>query len=108
MGTHSNHTGDLRSLDREIRHLQRRRKALEKDLTERVGFLQEHYSSMMVKSVLPIIRDKTGVPLTIVELLTQNERFRGNIGRLADHLLDKISDGIEFISDKLDKKKKED
>ena len=108
MGTNSNHIRDLRSLDKEIRHLQHRRKALEKDLDQKLGYLQENYSSMMMKSVMPVLRDKTGLPLTIVELLTQNERFRGNIGRLADHLLDKISDGIEFISDKLDGKRKED
>jgi len=93
----------LHSLNAEIHRLRRHRRALEHKIDERMEFLQGNYSSMVMKSVFPAIQGNSGVPSTIVELLTQNERIKGSVGRVANLVLNKLSDGLDFIADRFEK-----
>jgi hypothetical protein len=103
MTNYRNRLTGLRSLNAEIHRLQGHKKALENKIDAKMEFLQSNYSSMVMKSVFPAIQDKAGVPFTVVELLTQNERIRGSVGRVANLVLNKLSDGLDFIADKLEK-----
>lgn len=95
----------LELLDKKIFALKTRAKALEKQMDERLDYLQDNYSSMMMKSFIPAIGTKGGVAGSIIHLVLQNRRLQDSFGKLAEQLFNKVSDGVEFIVDKLDKKK---
>jgi hypothetical protein len=102
------HIGNLAELNHEIHRLQFKTRELEKKLDEKINYLQDNYSSMMMKSFIPAIIQKTGIVGSVVGLVFQNRRLQDSLSRLADQLFDKVSDGMEFIAEKLDKKKKPD
>jgi len=97
---------NLESLDREIIRLRSRTKELEKELDEKLDYLQDNYSSMMMKSFLPAIIQRGGIAGGILQFVFQNERLQDSILKLAERLFNKVSDGVEFIVDKIDGKKK--
>jgi hypothetical protein len=96
---------NLESLDREISKLRTRTKELEKELDGKLDFLQDNYSSMMMKSFLPAIGQKGGVAGSILQFVFQNERLQDSVLKLAERLFNKVSDGLEFIVNKIDGKK---
>jgi len=91
----------LSSLDREIYRLQLHARALEEEIDGKFNHLQENYSSMMIKSMLPAIQRKTGIPSGVLQVLAQNQRLQDVFGTLAERLVDKVADGVEFLSEKL-------
>ncbi|HTQ27958.1 MAG TPA: hypothetical protein VMI35_07515 [Puia sp.] len=97
----------LQDIEQEISRLQARTRSLENQLDERLQYLQENYSSLVMKSVFPGMRQQGGIPGSVLELVLGNERFRDSLGKLADRLFDKVSDGIDYLSEKLDRKKEE-
>jgi len=99
--------GSLETLDREITRLRSRSKKLEGELDDQFTYLQNNYSSLLMKSVLPGIQLRTGIPSNFLELFLQNDRLRGALGRLLDRVFDKLSEVIEFVAEKLERKKPE-
>jgi len=98
---------NLKSLDKEIFRLLNRTKELEQELDGKLDYLQDNYSSMMMKSFLPAIGQKGGVAGTLLHFIFQNERLQDSLLKLAERLFNKVSDGVEFIVDKIDGKKNE-
>jgi hypothetical protein len=98
---------DLESLDREIDRLRARARVLEEKIDQSLDYLQDHYSSMAIKSVLPSFLQKSGIAGSVVQLFLQDERLRENLGKLGSYLLDKVSDGLEFVANKLSRGKEE-
>ena len=105
MGNSVKNINSLQSLDIEIYRLRSRAKVLEKDMDELLDYLQDNYSSMMVKSFLPVIVQKTGIAGSLLQLVFQNQRLLNSLSKLAGQLFDRIAEGVEFITDKLDSKK---
>jgi len=101
MANSANNIYDLESLDREVARLRLRTKELEEEIDQSLNYLQEHYSSMTMKSVFPLLLQKAGIAGSVLEFFLQNERLRENLGKLGGYLLDKFSDGLEFLADKL-------
>jgi hypothetical protein len=96
---------DLASLEKEIQRLRLEAKGMEKEMDDNLTYLQENYSSLVMNSVLPETGGYKGIPGTIIHLVLQHEKLREAISRLAEHLLDKVSDGLELITNKIFSKK---
>ena len=94
-------------LDKEILRLRFQARVLEKKLDEKFDHLQDNYSSMIVKSFLPAITQKSGLAGSILQFVFQNSRLQDSLGKLAERLFNKVSDGVEFIAEKLDSQKNE-
>ena len=92
---------DLQSLDREIYLLRLRAKELEEKIDQSLNYLQDHYSSMTVKSVFPLLLQKAGITGSILQIFLQNKRLKEILGKLADYLFGKVSDGLELLAEKL-------
>ena len=91
---------DLSSLEKEISRLRKQAKGMEKELDDNIIYLQENYSSMMMNSVLPGSTGYKGIPGTILHLILQHDRLREALITLAEQLVDKATDGIEFVIQK--------
>ncbi len=96
---------DLRSLEKEISRLRQEAKNMEKELDDNMSYLQQNYSSMMMRSILPDTGGYKGIPGTILHLVLQHERLRDALATLVEHLVDKASDGLEIITNKIFSKK---
>ena len=96
---------DLASLEKEIQRLRLEARSMEKEMDDNLNYLQENYSSMVMNSVLPDTGGYKGIPGTIIHLILQHQKLREAISRLAEHLLDKVSDGLELITSKIFNKK---
>lgn len=95
------HIKDLQSLDREIYLLRLRARELEEKIDISLNYLQDNYSSMTMKSVFPFLLQKAGFTGSILQIFLQNERLKENLGRLTDYLFERISDGLEYLADKV-------
>jgi hypothetical protein len=95
----------LQSLDREIRKLKLKAKQMENDFDENFAHLQENYIPMVLNSVLPEKIRYKGIPATIISLFLEHDRFRNTMIKLAEEVIDRVSDGVDFLSDKLKRKK---
>jgi hypothetical protein len=95
---------DLSSLDLEIARLSLQAKHMEKQLDERLGYLQDNYSSLVMKSVFPVLQPGGGISGTLLGVVLQNKRIRDSFTKLTEQLLSRVSDGLDFLSDKLEKK----
>jgi len=98
---------NLNALNKEIYRLQLHARMLEKKIDEKFDHFQNNYSSMIVKSFLPAIAQKSGIAGNLLQFVFQNQRLQDSISKLAERLFNKVSDGVEFIADKLDSQKKE-
>ena len=96
----------LESLDQEISRLRVRTKELENELDGKLDYLQDNYTSILMKSFLPAIIQKGGIAGGILQFVFQNERLQDSVLKLAERVFNKVSDGVEFVVDKLDGKKK--
>ena len=92
---------NLASLEKEIQRLRGEAKSMEKEMDDNMSYLQQNYSSMLMNSVLPETAGYKGIPGTLIHLILQHEKLRDAIARLAEHLLDKVSDGLEFVTEKI-------
>jgi hypothetical protein len=92
---------DLQSLDREIVRLKSRCKELEGQIDLSLGYLQENYTSMTLKTVLPYLIQKAGFAGSLAQIFLQNDRLRENLSKLTNYVFDRISDGLEYLADKI-------
>jgi hypothetical protein len=107
MTKQTNTITDLQTLDQEILRLRLRAKELEVKIDDSLDYLQDHYSTMAMKSVLPFFSQKSGFAGSILQIFLQNDRIRDNLGKLAVFLLDKFSDGLEYLTNKLSPQKED-
>jgi hypothetical protein len=105
MSTPIKKINSLQSLEKQIRRLKADTKRMEAQMDDNFAYLQENYVSLALNSVLPEKTTYKGIPATIVSLFLEHDRFRNTVIKLAEQLIDKASDGIDFISEKLGRKK---
>jgi hypothetical protein len=105
MSTDIKKINSLSSLEKQIRRLKADAKRMEVQMDDNFSYLQENYLSLALNSVLPEKTTYKGIPATIISLFLEHERFRNTVIKLAEQLIDKASDGIDFIAEKLSKKK---
>ncbi len=98
-------SNNLASLEKEIRRQKQRAKQLENQFDDNFSHLQENYLPMLMNSVLPEKTKYKGIPATIISLFLEHDRFRNTVIKLAEHLVDRASDGIDYLSEKLKPKK---
>ncbi|HLK30031.1 MAG TPA: hypothetical protein VKT28_15730 [Puia sp.] len=96
---------NLSSLEKEIRRLKQRAKQMENEFDDNFSHLQENYLPMTLNSVLPKKIAYKGIPATVISLLLEHDRFRNTVIKLAEELIDKVTDGIDYVSEKLKRKK---
>ena len=96
---------NLSSLEKEIRRLKRQTNQMEEQFDENFSHLQENYLPMILNSVLPEKASYKGIPAAVISMVLDNDRLRNTVVKLAEQLIDKASDGFEFIADKLKHKK---
>jgi hypothetical protein len=98
-------TRDLDSLDREIRRLQRRAKQLEDKIDENFTYFQEHSGSLFVRSLLPRrIEGEAVTGYKVLDTILQNERLQKSLIQLADHLAEKLGDGLNWLVNRVFRK----
>jgi hypothetical protein len=95
---------NLQALEYEIRRLKTHSKALEKQFDDNISQIQENYIPMFLNSVLPKQYRFKGIPATVLSFFLDNERFRNTFIGLSEEVIDRISDGIDYLSEKLRKK----
>ena len=105
MSTATKKINSLASLEKQIRRLKADAKRMEAKMDDNFSYLQENYVSLALNSILPEKTTYRGVPATIISLFLEHERFRNTVIKLAEQLVDRVSEGIEFISEKLSRKK---
>lgn len=96
---------NLDSLDKEIRRLQKKARALETQIDDNFTYFQHHSGSMFVRSLLP--RKLEGEAVTgnrVVDTFLQNERLQRILIRLADRLAEKLGDGLNWLVDRMFRK----
>ena len=91
---------DIQSLEREIQRLRREAKGMEKKFDTSFTYLQENYSSLMMNSLMPAKGVFKSIPQSIMQLVFQHERLRNALTDLTENLVNKASDGIEFLLEK--------
>jgi hypothetical protein len=96
---------NLQALEKEIRRLKVHAKQLENDFDDNWSHLEENYLPMFLNSVLPKKTTYKGIPATIISLFLEHDRFRDTVIKLAEELIDRVSDGIDYLSEKLKRKK---
>jgi hypothetical protein len=105
MSTIAKKFNNLQSLEKEIRRLKQRAKQMEDEFDGNFSHLQENYLPMLLNSVLPEKTRYKGIPATIISLFLEHDRFRNMVIKLAEELIDRASDGIDYLSEKLKRKK---
>jgi hypothetical protein len=105
MATKAKKFENLQSLDREIRRLKLKAKQMENDFDDNFDHLQENYLPMVLNSVLPEKIRYKGIPATIISLFLEHDRFRNTVIKLAEEVIDRVSDGIDYLSEKLKRNK---
>jgi hypothetical protein len=88
---------DLDSLEREIRRLTIKAKRMEKQMDDNLDYLQENYTGMLFNSILPLKSKKKGWASGFVSILTGNPRLQQSLGRLADYLAEKATEGLDTL-----------
>ena len=95
----------LGALDKEIKRLQVKAKTLEDRLDDQFEHIQAHFPGMLLNSILPVKRETEGPAAQLVRLFTGNAALQKSLGRLADFLAEKATDGLDSLLGKLFKKK---
>ncbi len=98
---------ELQKLDRKIVSLKQRAKELETEMDQRVNYLQGHFRSLTLMSVLPKFLVKSGTAGTLVELLLENRQVRDSVNKFTNVMFEKLSAGIEFLGKKFGKKREQ-
>ena len=105
MSATSKKINNLQSLEKQIRRLKADSKQMEVKMDDNFSYLQENYLSVALNSILPEKTTYKGIPATIISLFLEQDRFRNTVIKLAEKLVDRASDGIDFVSEKLTRKK---
>jgi hypothetical protein len=93
---------NLQGLDYEIQQLQKKTRSLEKEIDQKLDHFQANYSSIFLKTLLPGLGINSSLLGTALQFIFRNKRFQNSVGKLTDQIFDKISDGVEFVTNKLD------
>jgi hypothetical protein len=96
---------NIQALEKEIRKLKLRAKQMEDEFDDNFSHLQENYLPMTLNSVLPKKTVYKGIPATVISLFLEHERFRNTAIKLSEEIIDRVSDGIDYLSEKLKRKK---
>lgn len=96
----------LDTLEKEIYRLKLYSRKLEDRMDNNLDYLKDNYGRMAKNS---IFSRKDGVKETITEGITgsflKNERLQQAIDKIVNHLVDKATDGIDTLVEKLFQKK---
>ncbi|MGE5107082.1 MAG: hypothetical protein ACM3H8_06030 [Sphingobacteriales bacterium] len=96
----------LDSLEKEIYRLKFHGKKLEDRMDNNLDYLKDNYGRMARNS---IFSRRDGVKETITDSITgsflKNERLQQAIDKIVNHLVDKATDGIDTLLEKLFHKK---
>jgi hypothetical protein len=92
---------DLESLDKEISRLRAQAKMLENKMDDSFSYLQEHSSSLMINTLLSGLIKKNSVTGSIVNLFAQSEKLQKTLGNLAEILVDRIANVLDFLVNKI-------
>jgi hypothetical protein len=96
---------DLGSLDKEIARLRGQAKMLEDKMDDSFSYLQEHSSSLMINTLLSGIINKNSVSGSIVDLFAQSEKLQKTLGNLAEILVDRVANVLDFLVNKISPEK---
>jgi hypothetical protein len=105
MSTSANAARSLNALDAEIRALRQKARQLEGKIDDNFTYFQQHSGSLFVRSLLP--RKVEGEALSgnpVIDTFLQNERLQKILIRLADHLAEKLGDGLNWVINRVFKK----
>jgi len=91
----------LESLEKEINRLRQKAKNLEAKMDDSFSYLQEHSSSLMINTLLSGVINKESVSGTIFNFLLQSERLQKTLGKLSEIAIDKITNLIDALVNKI-------
>ena len=92
---------NLDTLEKKIYHLQLKAKNTEDKLNDNLEYLQDHYSSMTMNSIVNrSCHHKEKLKEKIINFIWKNEKVHDGVNKVIDHLADKTSEGMEGLSDK--------
>jgi hypothetical protein len=88
------------TLEKEIYRLRLKAKNTADKLNDNFEYLQDHYSSMTMNSILNRSCDhKEKLKEKIINFIWKNEEVHDGVNKVIDHLADKTSEGMEGLSD---------
>lgn len=92
----------LTALDKEIYRLRLHAQKQEKQFDANASFLKENFGNMVYNSIFKRHYDSGTALLKskVAEGIWNNEKLQQSIGKLIDHLLNKMADGIDRLSGK--------
>jgi hypothetical protein len=74
---------------------------LENKMDDSFSYLQEHSSSLMINTLLSGVINKNSAAGSIVNLLAQSEKLQKTLGDLAEILIDRIANVLDFLVRKI-------
>lgn len=92
------HIHNIDTLEREIYRLQLHSKNMEQRIDENFSYLQKNFSSMAMGSIFSKKSGKSEIKDQILGSIFSNEKLQGALGRVIDHLIDKIVEGAENLA----------
>ena len=92
---------NLESLDKEINRLRQKAKNLEAKMDDNFSYLQEHSSSLMINTLLSGVINKESVSGSVFNFLLQSERLQKTLGKLSEIAIDKITNVIDALINKI-------
>jgi hypothetical protein len=92
---------DLESLDKEIARLHKQAKMLENKMDDSFSYLQEHSSSLMINTLLSGLINKSSLGGGVINLFAQSEKLQKTLGNLAEILVDRIANVLDFLVNKI-------
>jgi len=95
----------LNSLDREIFRLRLENRQIVNNLDKNMDHFQHHYASMTLNSLLHRSSGKETIKEKILNSLMENENISNGVDKIVTFLVEKISEGIEYISEKIQHRK---
>jgi hypothetical protein len=96
---------DLRSLDKEIARLRVKAKLLEGKMDDNFTYLQEHSSALMINTLLSGIIKKESALEAVVNLFAQSERLQKTLGSIAEILIERIANVLDYLVNKISPQK---
>jgi hypothetical protein len=103
----SKNIDSLESLEDRIRELKAEAGEMEGQMDANVQHLKDKYLSMTFGSIFSKKISYKGIPLAVLGLLLEHEQFKNSIFGFADQLLDKASDGVKGLTEKLKRRKEQ-
>ncbi|MES1219312.1 MAG: hypothetical protein ABUT20_27655 [Bacteroidota bacterium] len=96
---------NLDTLEKEIYRLRLEARQIEDKLDKNLDHFQEHYFSMTMNSIFHRSTGKEKIKEKLFSSFLDNEKISGGIDKIISYVVDKASDGIESILDRVLHKK---